>query len=113
MLNLRRQLRSKNYLKTEKFYCGLMENPDTKTFYTLIKMNQSNRSDSATCFIVNGRSILVTVTQRTTLKIYYEDLAVPKEDICFDDDSKLHLELIHELNTQGSLMLQNHLQTVN
>ena len=40
-----------------------------------------------------------------TLKNYYEDLAVPKEDICFDDDylrrSELHLESIHELKRLG------------
>ena len=34
--NLPRQLRRENYLTKEKFYCGLMENPDTEIFYTLI-----------------------------------------------------------------------------
>ena len=66
--NLRRQLRRENYLKNEKFYCGLTENPDT-FFKTLIKTNQSNRSDSATYFSVNGKSILDTVTQEWHWKI--------------------------------------------
>ena len=55
---LRRQLRKENYLKKEAFNSGLMQNPDTKTFYRLIKMNQTNRSNSSTCFIINGKSIL-------------------------------------------------------
>ena len=60
-----------------------MQNPDTKTFYRLIKMNQINRSNSSTCFIINGKSILDPVLQRITLKKYYEDLSMPKEDIFF------------------------------
>ena len=40
-----------------------------------------------------------------TLKNYYEDVAVFKEDICFDDDylrhSEPHHELIHELKRLG------------
>ena len=54
----------------EAFYSGLMQNPDTKTFYRLIKMNQTNRSNSSTCFIINGKSILDPVLQRITLKIH-------------------------------------------
>ena len=65
---LRRQLRKENYLKTVAFYSSLMQNPDTKTFYRLIKMNQTNRSNPSTCFITNGKSILDPVLQRITLK---------------------------------------------
>ena len=103
--HLCRQLRKENYLKKETFYSELMQNPDTKTFYKLIKMNQSNRANSSTCFIVNRKSILDPVSQRMTLKNYYEDLAIPKDDIVFDDEylqhSEMHIELIHELKRQG------------
>ena len=103
--HLRRQLRKENYLKKETFYSELMQNADTKTFYKLIKMNQSNRANSSTRFIVNGKSILDPVSQRMNLKNYYEDLAIPKDDIVFDDEylqhSEMHIELIHELKRQG------------
>ena len=103
--HLRRQLRKENYLKKETFYSELMQNPDTKTFYKLIKMNQSNRANSSTCFIVNGKSILDPLSQRMTLKNCYEDLAIPKDDIVFDDEylqhSEMHIELNHELKRQG------------
>ena len=69
-------------------------------------MNQTNRSSSSTCFIINGKSILDPVLQRITLKNYYEDLSMPKEDILFDDDylkhSKMHIELIHKLKQLGN-----------
>ena len=48
------------------------------------------------------KSILDTVAQRITLKNCYEDLAVQKEDICFDDDySVLDLESSHKLKRLG------------
>ena len=41
-----------------------------------------------------------------TLKNYYEDLSMSKEDILFDDDylkhSKMHIELIHKLNFKST-----------
>ena len=78
-----------------------MENPDTKTFHKLIRMNQSERSRSAACFAVNGKSVFDVDLQRETLKCYYENLALPKEDICFDENylehCEFHLNLIHKL----------------
>ena len=102
---MKRQNDNTSLLKKETFYSGLMENPDTKTFFKLIKMNQSNRANSSACFIVNRKSIIDKASQRMTLKNYFEDLAIPKDDIVFDDEyllhSELHIELIHELKRLG------------
>ena len=78
-----------------------MMNPDTKTFHKLIRMNQSNGSRSTACFNVNGKSLFDIQLQKETLKCYYEDLAIPKDDICFNEEylehSEFHLNLIREL----------------
>ena len=98
---LRQQLRRENFNCKEHFYSELIENPDSKTFHRLIRMNQNSRSNSTTSFIVNGRSVMDAAQQRQYLK-HYEDLAVPKSDINFDDyylvQCELYLDLIHELN---------------
>ena len=99
--NLRRQIRRENFNCKERFYNNLMENPDSKAFHRLIRMNQNDRSNSSTCFLVNGESIMDLSKQRQTLKSYYEDLAVPKDDINFDDkyleECESYTELIYQL----------------
>ena len=48
------------------------------------------------------------------LKNYYEDLAIPKDDIVFDDEylqrSEMHIDLIHELKRLGKFSPQIHLE---
>ena len=50
---------------------------------------------------MNGQSIFDTDLQKETLECYYENLAIPKDDDCFDGDylehSEFHLSLIWEL----------------
>ena len=102
--NLRQQLRRENVNCKEHFYTNLMNNPDSKAFHRLIRMNQSDRSNSSNCFIVNGEIIMDLTKQRQTLKHYYEDLAVPKPDKDFDDeyleDCEFYIELINKLKQQ-------------
>ena len=102
--NLRQQLRRENFNCKEHFYTNLMNNPDSKAFHRLIRMNQSDRSNSSNCFIVNGEIIMDLTKQRQTLKHYYEDLAIPKPDKDFDDeyleDCEFYIELIHKLKQQ-------------
>ena len=102
--NLRQQLRRENFNCKEHFYNNLMNNPDSKAFHRLIRMNQSDRSNSSNCFIVNGEIIMGLTKQRQTLKHYYEDLAIPKPDKDFDDEylenCEFYIELINKLKQQ-------------
>ena len=57
-----------------------MENPDTKIFHKLIKMNQVDRLGSAVCFNVNGKTIFDEIVQTETVKYCYDNLTVPKDE---------------------------------
>ena len=47
--NLRQPLRRENFNCKEHFYNNLMNNPDSQAVHRLIRMNQSDRSNSSTC----------------------------------------------------------------
>ena len=87
----------------QKFYNNLMENPDSKTFYRLIRKNKAKSSEASTMDLLdeNDQDIIDHENQTQLFAEFYEQLATPVDEDHYDKeylaDSELRYNLINNI----------------
>ena len=100
---LRGQMRKEEYMDKQKFYTNLMENPDSKTFFRLIRKNKANSSDQSTLILRNDshEEISDPKLQTDLFANFYEELASPLDENHFDqmflEESQERCDLISNI----------------
>ena len=83
---LRKQLRKEEAIRKQNFLSELMSDPSDKNFYKLIKRNQNPCNSSPDiCIRFRGDEVYEPSVQAKNFTVYFEDLAIPKENEDYDE----------------------------
>ena len=107
---LRNQIRKEEYLMKQKFYNSLMDNPDSKTFFRLLRKNKNNTEEKALVLKNEEQNEIHSPQDQTNLfASFFEKLATstPATSNHYDqqylEECSLRITLIQNLIEQDIL----------
>ncbi|CAC5411951.1 unnamed protein product [Mytilus coruscus] len=95
---LRNQIRKEDHTDKQNFFNNLMDKPDSKTFYRLIRRNKHKSIDTKSTLIKdeNNGEVINPEEQSQIFADYYEKLAVPSNEE-FLEENKYRLALMNNI----------------
>ena len=85
--DLRKQVRKEFAMDRQKFLGEVMDHPSDQNFYRLIKLNQGQKEKTVSgCIRFKGEDIFDSEIQGKNFSVYFEDLALPKNNNSFDKE---------------------------
>ena len=104
--DLRKQVRKEFAMDRQKFLGEVMNHPSDQNFYRLIKRNQGQKEKTESgCIRFKGEDIFDSEIQGKNFSVYFEDLALPKNNNSFDKDfyqlNKIQHACIREICEQS------------
>ncbi|CAC5358846.1 unnamed protein product [Mytilus coruscus] len=100
---LRNQIRKEDRTDKQNFFNNLMDKPDSKTFYRLIRRNKHESKDTKSTLIKdeNNGEVINPEEQSQIFADYYEKLAVPSNEEHYDEElleeNKYRLALMNNI----------------
>lgn len=97
--SLRQQQRREFAISRNDLFNEIMQRPTDKLFHKLIRRNRNCKQAQAPTLYVDNTDVDDATMQRRAFAEYYEDLAVPKEHVNFDQDLFVLNEIQNETLT--------------